>query len=905
MRRGCLPRFHNPAFRDRGGHLFLGLQLYLVRSDRLTGLAGEKSGSPQTTPHGAWTVGAQRVERAVAPMKFVRDDGSLAARIVGIGEAPGEHEEAQGRPFIGPAGKILTRWWQEVGLSRQDMYLTNVCPRRPNDRNEIEAVPAVEMASYVDQLHNRIAALTNPRILVPQGNVALQALLGFSGITKHRGYFYEYTDRRGRKLTVIPTIHPAATMYQAGRKDSASIFEQEKKAQRSWAARCILDWKRIKEEAALEQTVLPERKQYILPKLDDVRWLRNHVVMLPADAILALDVETPRNRIETVVGETKTGKPKVEKTWADPYLACIGFSFDPAWSMTIPTTVAYWKSQERWAEVRELLRQILMSRCSKGTQNGLFDWFHCYFWLDVWPVNWRWDSLAQDHQRDPIEQHSLEFQASIHIKTTYWKDEAKEADEITQVMLRDRERFYAYNGKDAHHTREIIEVHCGRNDLAWYDQHYRSLFLPLLDMMVRGIRVSDSRRRLRLAQLTAQAITLRANLTTLAGEDLYAEKAISPKKLTKFLYETLGLPAQKVYDHKKRTQKITTKEVAIRRLAIKYPTQFGAASECILGARRVAKQREFYDDSLVDPDGYTRCQYGLTETLRLKSWANPMRRGRNHQNFDRECRDHLLPDEGHVWLEPDASQIESRICYAMTGDAHLIELARRHPADYDDHSTNAAQMLGIPLASVGFLERHVGKIGAHAAQRDMKGPTLADTLLKELGIVRAPEECQGYIDRYFKTHPAIKDYFREVRHRVIHERKLTNSWGFTIYLDHEPLDEALYRRGYSFFMQSENGMNTNYLGLVPTWWWLKANKMHSRVLQQGHDSLPISAAPDEAYDVMCQVQSTWEVPRVYWGTELTVPICWKIGTAMGKPLAEFKRFPTRAQVEEVVQRCLS
>ena len=227
-------------------------------------------------------------------------------------------------------------------------------------------------------------------------------------------------------------------------------------------------------------------------------------------------------------------------------------------------------------------------------------------------------------------------------------------------------------------------------------------------------------------------------------------------------------------------------------------------------------------------------------------------------------------------------------------------------ADYDDHAANAAAILGVSIEQVDKLARQVGKIGAHAAQRDMQGATLADTLLKELGLVRTPEECQGYIDNYHRAKPAIKQvYFREVRHRMIHERKLTNSWGFTIHLDHEQLNDALYRRGYSFFMQSENGMNTNYLGLVPTWWWLLANRMQSRVVQQGHDSLAFSAHPSEVYDVMRQVQSTWEVPRTYWGVELTVPICWEIGTAMGRKVVEFKRFPTREQVEEGVKQCLT
>jgi len=843
--------------------------------------------------------------------KLVRDEGSTSAPIVLIGEAPGDKEASTGRPFVGPSfARRLNPWWKEAGITRQDCYITNVCPRQPV-RNDIDSVPPAELAAYVDRLHNTIASLKAPHVLVPTGNTALEALLGFRGITKHRGYFYSYKDRNGRELKVIPTIHPAATIYQGSTFQSSS--DLEKRGKRSWSLRCIADWKRIAEEMRYPELNLPKREQYIRPTLDDVRWLHRQITALPKDAILALDVETPRRRIEVDTGDVfksgaRKGQPKTKKEWGDPYLACIGFSSDPAWAMTIPTTKAYWGSEKKWQEVRELLRGILMSRCQKATQNGLFDWFHCWLWLEVWPVNWLWDSLALHHDRDPVESHSLEFQASVFLRTTYWKDESKEADEITQTALQDIERFWAYNGKDAQHTQELITAHCSAPGFnrSRYTAFYQCLFLPLLDIMVRGIRVDEKRRRLRLAQLTAEAMTLRTRLTELAGEDLYGKTSISPMKLQKFLYETLHLPVQKKFDHKKKTRRATTDEVALRRLAMKYPKAFGEAGDCILGARRTTKKREFYDDSLLDPDGYTRCQYGFTETLRLKSWTNPMRRGRNHQNFDRECRDHLLPDEGHVWLEGDASQVEGRICYVMTGDPHLIELARRPPWEFDQHRYNASRAFGIPEELVTSEQRQVGKIAVHAAQRDMHGKTLADTLAKQLGLIRTPEECQKYIDDYFAAgHQPIKDvYFREVRHRMIHDRKLTNSWGFTMPFDNEDLTDDLYRRGYSFFMQSENGMNTNYLGLIPTWKWLIANRMRTRILQQGHDSLSFSAAPDECYDVMMQVQSTWEVEREYWGVALTIPICWKIGTAMGRTVAEFKKFPTRADVRKVIQECL-
>src|SRR5258706_1226703 len=125
--------------------------------------------------------------------RLVRDDGTGRERIVCIGEAPAAQEVAQGRPFVGPSGAKLARWHRDVGLNRHDVYWTNVYPYQA-PKNQLGLVPWPEVAPCVEELANRLGALKDPYVIVPMGNYALRALLGKTGITKHRGSIYGYKD---------------------------------------------------------------------------------------------------------------------------------------------------------------------------------------------------------------------------------------------------------------------------------------------------------------------------------------------------------------------------------------------------------------------------------------------------------------------------------------------------------------------------------------------------------------------------------------------------------------------------------------------------------------------------------------------------------------------------------------
>lgn len=137
---------------------------------------------------------------------FVFADGDPKARVMILGEAPGEEEDRQGRPFVGRAGQLLDQMFAAIGLSRQAvdaeraLYITNVLPWRPpgNRRPELAEIDA--MLPFVAR-HVELAA---PDVLVLMGNTPCQAALGRQGILRLRG---QWTQAFGRP--VLPMTHPA------------------------------------------------------------------------------------------------------------------------------------------------------------------------------------------------------------------------------------------------------------------------------------------------------------------------------------------------------------------------------------------------------------------------------------------------------------------------------------------------------------------------------------------------------------------------------------------------------------------------------------------------------------------------------------------------------------------------
>ncbi len=142
---------------------------------------------------------------------YVFGEGNPYSPVVFVGEAPGEEEDQQKRPFVGRAGRYLNQKLQEVGLKREEVYITNVVKSRPPGNRK--PTPK-EMQTCLPYLRKEIEII-NPKLIVCLGATALEGILGKSlPITKHRGQFLEYPY--DRKIKVFLTYHPAYLLRNPG-----------------------------------------------------------------------------------------------------------------------------------------------------------------------------------------------------------------------------------------------------------------------------------------------------------------------------------------------------------------------------------------------------------------------------------------------------------------------------------------------------------------------------------------------------------------------------------------------------------------------------------------------------------------------------------------------------------------
>ena len=152
-----------------------------------------------------------------ARMHTVPGDGTLNADIMIIGEGPGAEEDKQGLPFVGAAGKLLDQMLDTIGLTREQVYISNIVKCRP----PANRVPKPdEVAACIGYLEKQIE-MVNPKIIVLLGATALNNWFSKDmRITKVRGQWFE---KQGRH--VIATFHPAALLRDPRKKpDSFDDF---------------------------------------------------------------------------------------------------------------------------------------------------------------------------------------------------------------------------------------------------------------------------------------------------------------------------------------------------------------------------------------------------------------------------------------------------------------------------------------------------------------------------------------------------------------------------------------------------------------------------------------------------------------------------------------------------------
>jgi uracil-DNA glycosylase family protein len=185
--------------------------------------------------------GCQGCELYKNATQTVFGEGPTSAEIMLVGETPGDQEDLQGRPFVGPAGKVLDEALEKIGLDRGKVYVTNVVKHfkwEPRGKRRLHKKPgAREIVACRAWLESEIFAV-KPKLIVCLGATAAQALLGRDfRITKQRGEVLESAWARG----VIATHHPSAILRAPDTADRERMREEFTKDLRhgwEWLQKC-------------------------------------------------------------------------------------------------------------------------------------------------------------------------------------------------------------------------------------------------------------------------------------------------------------------------------------------------------------------------------------------------------------------------------------------------------------------------------------------------------------------------------------------------------------------------------------------------------------------------------------------------------------------------------------------
>lgn len=147
-------------------------------------------------------------------------EGNHYAKIMFVGEAPGENEARQGRPFCGAAGRILDELLTSIGLSRPDVYVTNIVKDRPPENRD----PLPEEIELYAPFLDRQITIIQPPVIATLGRYSMKYIMErynlffeLASISKIHGKLFE-TDMSYGKATIIPLYHPAVALYSGTMK---------------------------------------------------------------------------------------------------------------------------------------------------------------------------------------------------------------------------------------------------------------------------------------------------------------------------------------------------------------------------------------------------------------------------------------------------------------------------------------------------------------------------------------------------------------------------------------------------------------------------------------------------------------------------------------------------------------
>ena len=705
---------------------------------------------------------------------IVNTDGPIDAKIMFVGDAPGEEDDKLGKPFIGYAGRTFDMLLSQAGIARYQCLLTNVARERP-PAGKIQyffedkhcTIPKPRLQAWIQKLKEEIE-LYSPNVIVALGSVALWALTGEKRISEFRGYILPCSLVSGKK--VLPTYHPLTINHEW------KLFFPS-----------VLDLRKARRHAEFPE--IPQRTQVLAPNVDPKQFISymEECIAHPEWDKISIDIETvqPGSHIEE-----------------------LGISHSPDFGMSVFLLKG---KSAAMPENDELLLWQTFGRlvaCKKAImQNGAYDigvlWYNNHILVE----NLITDTLIAAHVCWPELPRDLGFLGSVCLDVFPWKSKAIRTNE--------------YNAADAANTfgiAEVLDAELSRQKTRHTFDFEMGLIPVALMMQLQGAKVDLEVRDRLVKEWSEKRSLIKAQLDLLLKREVNFN---SPKQMSQLLYIDLKLPVQyKKRKSKDDVQTMTTDANALRTLARLAPNN--PELNLILDYKKADTLVErFLKVNLSSEDRVHTC-YNITgassddeeDTKKTKRsfgrWSSsasiilPFGSG-NLQNIPTEARKMYRARPGWKIAQADYSQAEAVVVAHLTDDQKLIRmfkdsfgLSKTEKKPYDIHKVTFAQLTGMNTDKVTAEQRTAGKTIRHATSYSA-GPKV---LANRLGIKLT--EAKLLMEMYHKANPQLRQWYSRIQQEIKTTGMLVNLFG----RKHRFLDrwgDELFRSAYSYIPQSTVG----------------------------------------------------------------------------------------------------
>lgn len=763
-------------------------------------------------------------------------NGPVPADIMIIGEAPGFREDDVSKPFAGRSGQLLRKSLEDIGLSPEQCFITNVNKCRPPDNRTPKASEATACRPY---LESELGAV-HPRFILLVGNHALKAIKK-SGILKHRGEVYQLGDAE-----VLPTVHPAAVLRNPR-------FEGLFKTDLARFARLVNG-----EESKAKKT-----KSYLV---NNKKALETMVKACMKAKTIAYDLETNGFNEFT----------------EDAQIATISLTPQEGVSFVVPIH----HPSSRWKRPEHVLRIIgnvlLYSNTKLIAHNAKFD----DRWLNQFgiPIHADFDTMIAAHVIDENRLKGLKPLSQMLLGVDAW-----DIDVGGSALEQPLKKLAVYNAKDTDYTlrlynmfrRELKKPHNRRSA-----RLFMKLMMPvsrtLTDVERVGIWVDQDRLKKRRIQVNTKLEKINRKMVKIAGQQLNWN---SPKQLAELLFDQLGLPIIETTP----TGAASTKESVLLRLQHEHKI-----AELILEYRKWAKYKSTYLDgwaALMDKDGRLHANYKIcgTVTGRLSSGKETGDKGRglNAQQIPRDSfiRGILGAPPGWLFVEADFSQAELRIAAHYSGDRTMQRYFRM---GHDIHLATAIKVTGLPADRIDKETRKKAKAVNFGFLFGMGAKKFVEYARDNYGVVVTLEEAEEIRDAFFREYSSLKKWHERQRRLARNYGQVQSLIGRIRHLpDIESEDKEVRAEA------ERQAINSPVQGLASDLNLLSMVMLHemmppdeARIVASVHDALLFEIREDRIDHWIPIIRNTMEnLPlKKKFGAELDIPI--QVDITVGKHWSE-------------------